>query len=35
MLKALVKTCFDGIDNDGDDDIDCADSDCLKRKQCK
>ena len=27
------QTCFDGIDNDGDDAIDCADSDCAKR--CK
>ena len=29
------KTCFDGIDNDGDGDIDCLDSDCSSSNKCK
>ena len=29
------KTCSDGLDNDGDEFIDCADSDCSRNKACK
>lgn len=28
-------TCSDGIDNDGDGKIDCADSDCARNKKCR
>lgn len=28
------QTCSDGLDNDSDGDIDCADSDCAKKKLC-
>ncbi len=28
-------TCTDGLDNDGDNLIDCADSDCSRNKQCR
>ena len=29
----LAETC-DGVDNDGDDDIDCTDDDCLSHPSC-
>ncbi len=29
------KTCSDGIDNDGDGQIDCADADCARNKSCR
>ncbi len=28
------KTCGDGVDNDGDGKVDCADSDCASKKSC-
>ena len=28
-------TCFDGLDNDGDELVDCADDDCSNKKECK
>lgn len=30
-----AQTCSDLLDNDGDGDVDCADSDCAKKKHCK
>ena len=29
------QTCSDGLDNDGDGLVDCADPDCSKNKACK
>jgi serine protease AprX len=34
-VEGKGQTCSDGLDNDGDGRIDCADSDCARSKDCK
>ncbi len=34
ITVARAETCDDGVDNDGDGDVDCADSDCADRTDC-
>jgi hypothetical protein len=35
VKEGPAQTCFDGIDNDGDGDTDCADDGCVKKKGCR
>jgi serine protease AprX len=34
-IEGKGQTCSDGIDNDGDGDVDCGDSDCARNKACR
>ena len=35
LVETTEQTCTDGFDNDGDDDTDCADSDCAGHAPCE
>lgn len=34
-VEGKGNTCSDGLDNDGDGQVDCSDSDCSRNKQCR